>query len=285
MNAFLQWWQHLPQHIDPILFQFGPVQIRYYGLMYLLSFLVVYAVLRHRIRTEKFSYTTEQCEDYIIWAVCGALAGARLGYIFFYDFSYYAARPLEIIWPFRQADGLQLVGISGLSYHGGLIGVFTATVLFCRREKLAFWPFVDFFVPAVPLGYTFGRLGNFLNGELWGRVTQVPWGMYFPAAPTYELRHPSQLYEALAEGILLFLVLWAIRNKAAVRGYLLWVYVFGYGLARFFVEFFRQPDEHLGLLIWQLSMGQLLTIAMLILPVIIFTFKLKRTPRSHEDNH
>ncbi|MCB9720996.1 MAG: prolipoprotein diacylglyceryl transferase [Candidatus Omnitrophica bacterium] len=280
MSSFWLWWQHLPERIDPVLLQLGPLQIRYYGLMYLSSFLVVYAVLVHRIKKEKLPYTAAQCEDLIIWAVCGALAGGRIGYVLFYDFTYFAAHPLEVFWPFRKAEGMAMVGISGLSYHGGLIGVFTATYLFCRRNKLPFWRFVDFFIPAVPLGYTCGRIGNFLNGELWGRVTTVPWGMYFPGAPTGQLRHPSQLYEALGEGVILFLVLWTLRNKAALRGYLFWAYIFGYGLARFSIEFFRQPDEHLGLLWAGLSMGQWLTLAMLVIPVLVFLSKPKQSGES-----
>lgn len=277
MSSFWQWWQHLPGRIDPVLFQLGPLQVRYYGLMYLLSFLVVYAVLVYRIKKEKLSYTASQCEDFIIWAVCGALAGGRIGYVLFYDFAYFTAHPLEVFWPFRKTGGMAMVGISGLSYHGGLLGVFAATLLFCRRHKLPFWQFVDFFIPAVPLGYTFGRIGNFLNGELWGRVTTVPWGMHFPGAPTDALRHPSQLYEALGEGVILFVVLWGLRNRAALRGYLLWVYVFGYGLARFGIEYFRQPDEHLGLLWAGLSMGQWLTVAMLVIPVLVLVIKPKHS--------
>lgn len=283
MNSFWHWWQNLPQHIDPVLFQIGPVQIRYYGLMYLMSFLVVYAVLVTRIKQERYPYTREQCEDFIIWAVCGALAGARIGYVLFYDFAYFVGHPLEVFWPFRQAEGMAMVGISGLSYHGGLIGVFLATVLFCRRQKIRFWTFVDFFIPAVPLGYTCGRLGNFLNGELWGRVTSVPWGMHFPGAPTHQLRHPSQLYEALGEGIILFVVLWTLRNRRGLKDYLFWVYVLGYGVARFTIEFFRQPDEQLGLLWLGLSMGQWLTVAMLVVPLAVLIIRPVKGEVEHED--
>lgn len=270
MNPFLHWWQHLPENIDPVLVAIGPVQIRYYGIMYLMSFLVVYMVLLYRIKKEKFVYTKEQCEDYIVWAVLGALIGGRIGYILFYDFAYFLQRPIEVFWPFRNVDGESVVGISGLSYHGGLIGVLVATVWFCKKMKFSFWSFVDFFIPAVPLGYTCGRIGNFLNGELWGRVTQVQWGMYFPWAPTDELRHPSQMYEAFFEGIALFLLLWMLRNNDRYRGYLFFVYLFGYGVARFFIEFYRQPDQQLGLLIFNLSMGQILSIGMIILPPLIF---------------
>lgn len=285
MNSFIHWWQHLPENINPVLFDIGPVQIRYYGIMYLMSFLVVYGVLLYRIKKEKFNYSQEQCEDYIVWAVLGALIGGRIGYIFFYDFSYFLQHPVEVFWPFRKIDGVSVVGISGLSYHGGLAGVFISTVLFCRKCKFRFWPFVDFFIPAVPLGYTFGRIGNFLNGELWGRITHVPWGMYFPWAPTYDLRHPSQLYEAFFEGIVLFLILWALRNKESFKGYLLFIYLFGYGVARFLIEFVRQPDEHLGFITLNLSMGQILSVFMVVIPLIIFLKKPKWIKGQYESNH
>lgn len=265
----------MPENINPVLLEIGPVQIRYYGIMYLMSFLVVYGVLLYRIRKEQFNYTREQCEDYIVWAVLGALIGGRIGYIFFYDFSYFLQHPVEVFWPFRKVDGISIVGISGLSYHGGLVGVLIATVLFCKKCKFQFWSFVDFFIPAVPLGYTCGRIGNFLNGELWGRVTQVPWGMYFPWAPTYDLRHPSQLYEAFFEGIVLFLILWTLRNKESCKGYLFFIYLFGYGFVRFLIEFVRQPDEHLGFITLSLSMGQILSAFMVVIPVIIFLTKPK----------
>lgn len=275
MNSLIQWWQHLPENINPVLFEIGPVQIRYYGIMYLMSFLVAYSVLVYRIKKEKFGYTQQQCEDYIVWSVLGALIGGRIGYIFFYDFAYFLQHPLEVFWPFRKVDGISIVGISGLSYHGGVIGVLFATVWYCKKMKFQFWSFVDFFIPAVPLGYTCGRIGNFLNGELWGRVTQIPWGMYFPWAPTYDLRHPSQLYEAFFEGIVLFFVLWMIRNEEKFKGYLFFVYLFGYGIARFIIEFFRQPDDHLGLIAFDLSMGQILSIFMIVIPAGVYLIKPK----------
>ncbi len=275
MDAFLSWWQHLPETINPVLFEIGSIQIRYYGLMYLTSFLVVYLMLGYRIKREKFSYTSDQCEDYIVWAIIGALVGGRIGYVLFYDFAYFIEHPIQVFWPFRKVDGEQIVGISGLSYHGGLIGVFVATQWFCFKEKIQFWKFVDFFIPVVPLGYTFGRIGNFLNGELYGRVTQVPWGMYFPGAGSYELRHPSQLYEALLEGIVLFTVLWSLRHRELFDGWLFWVYVMGYGVVRFLIEYVREPDRHLGLIAFNLSMGQILCLVMIIIPAVVLLVKSK----------
>lgn len=278
MLKFVEWWNHLPEYINPVLFELGPVQIRWYGLMYLLSFLVAYSVLLYRRKYEDFNYSAEHVEDYLIWGILGAFIGARLGYVLFYDFWYFVQNPLEIFWPFKKINGGTIVGLSGLSYHGGLIGLLLSTFLFCRRRKFQFWPFVDFAMPAVPLGYTFGRIGNFLNGELYGRVTDFKWGMYFPQALTYELRHASQLYEAFFEGIFLFFILWNIRNKKAFDGYMFWVYLMGYGLVRFFIEFVRQPDEHLGFVLFSLTMGQVLCLVMVVVGyLVIVKYKKKRS--------
>lgn len=149
----------------------------------------------------------------MVWAMVGLIVGARLGYALFYNFSYFMAHPLEIILPFDFSDGIRFVGLSGMSYHGGFIGVAAVTIYVCHKHKIKLWQFGDWLCAAIPLGYMFGRLGNFINGELWGRVTTVPWGMYFPLDPTRSLRHPSQLYEALFEGLFLFCVLWPIRKK------------------------------------------------------------------------
>lgn len=259
MERFLFWWNHLPLHIDPVFFQIGGIQIRYYGLMYFFSFLVVYLLLLYRVKKDKVAYPKEMVEDYVTWAVIGILLGSRLGYVLFYNLEYFLAHPSEIFLPVRFSGGsAEYIGISGMSYHGGLIGGMIATVLFCRRRKAGVWRFFDFVVSAAPLGYTFGRIGNFLNGELYGRVTALPWGMYFPTAQTFELRHPSQLYEAFFEGIILFIIVWNLRNRKIFDGFLLSLYLIGYGTVRFFIEYVRQPDEQLGFIIGPLTMGQIL---------------------------
>jgi phosphatidylglycerol:prolipoprotein diacylglycerol transferase len=160
-------------------------------------------------------------------------------------------------------------GISGMSYHGGVIGVVLVSVFFLRKRKIDFWKFIDLMVPSIPLGYTFGRIGNFINGELFGRVTTIPWGMYFPLDPTLSLRHPSQLYEAFFEGIFLFIVLWSMRKKKYFDGYLLGLYIFGYGLVRFTIEFFREPDFMVGLI----SIGQVLCALMMATGLIIIFWR------------
>jgi phosphatidylglycerol:prolipoprotein diacylglycerol transferase len=206
----------------------------------------------------------------------GVLLGARLGYVLIYNFVYYLQHPLEIFLPFSFADGIRFIGISGMSYHGGVIGVIIMSVLFCRKRKIDFWKFADLICPAIPLGYTFGRLGNFINGELFGRATTMPWGMYFPLDATNTLRHPSQLYEAAFEGILLFIILWLLRKKTGVDGSLLGLYIFGYGLARFIVEFFREPDFAVGLI----SIGQFLCLLMMLAGIMILTW-LKNTKQKN----
>lgn len=271
MESFINLWQHLPAHIKPYLFSIGSFQLRYYSLMYIVAFVIVYFLVIYRIKREEFKYTSEDIQDYLVWAMIGVLLGARLGDVLFYNFDYYLFHPLEIFLPFSFSDGIKFTGISGMSYHGGVIGVVIMTVLFCRRRKFAFWKFADLISPAIPLGYTFGRIGNFTNGELFGRATSVAWGMYFPLDPEGQLRHPSQLYEAFFEGIFLFAVLWAIRKKAPFDGALLAFYIFGYGLVRFFIEFFREPDYMVG----PISIGQFLCLLMMAGGIGIFLWRKK----------
>jgi len=270
MSEFFLRWQHLPEDIDPVFLSFGALQIRYYGLMYLCSFLVFYALMCYRIKHENVLYTKDQIEDFLSWAIVGVLLGARLGYCLFYNFDYYFQQPLEIIWPVHVVDGRKVFGISGLSYHGGLIGAMVSSAFFCRLKRLRLIDFADFLVPAVPLGYMFGRIGNFLNNELYGRVTVSPWGMYFPGAPSYELRHPSQLYEAFLEGLVLFIILWPLRKKGLFPGALVSIYLMGYAFVRFFAEYWREPDAQLGFLIAGLSMGQLLSLAMFLTGLLFY---------------
>jgi phosphatidylglycerol:prolipoprotein diacylglycerol transferase len=263
MAEWIALWQHLPARLSPYLFEIGSFQLRYYSLMYLAAFGCTYALVLYRIRREGYPYRQEQIQDYLIWAILGVIVGGRLGYVTFYNAAYYLQHPLEILLPFSFRGGFHFVGISGMSYHGGAIAVLAASVIFCRRQGIDFWRFADLFCPAIPLGYTFGRIGNFINGELYGRVTDVPWGMFFPLAPTRELRHPSQLYEAFFEGIVLFAALWLIRKRSPFPGALLALYLIGYGLARFVIEFVREPDAQLGFVLGSLSMGQLLSLLMI----------------------
>ena len=273
MDALLSFWQQLPGRISPTLVEFGSFQVRYYSLMYLVAFGLTYFLVMHRIRDERHPYEAETIQDMMIWLIIGLILGGRLGYVLFYNLDYYLARPWEILLPFDFSHGIRFVGISGMSFHGGAVGATTAAVVFCRHRGLDFWRMADLFCPAIPLGYTFGRIGNFLNGELYGRPTDVPWGMVFPLDPERLLRHPSQLYEAFFEGIVLFVVLWALRRKSPFPGYLLSLYLMGYGLVRFFVEFYRQPDSQLGYFWDILTMGQILCLAMILCGTAIFLYR------------
>ncbi|MBP7231871.1 MAG: prolipoprotein diacylglyceryl transferase [Syntrophaceae bacterium] len=275
MESLITAWQHLPAQISPVIFSIGSFQLRYYSLMYLVAFAVSYSLFAYRIKRREIPIKTEIVQDYLVWAMLGLILGARLGYALFYNFSYYASHPLEIIVPFDIQRGFRFVGLSGMSYHGGLIGVILATIFYCRKQNIPFWRFCDWLCAAAPLGYMFGRFGNFLNGELWGRETTVPWGMYFPMDPTGSLRHPSQLYEALFEGLVLFFVLWLIRKRNPFDGFMAGLYVFGYGFVRFFIEFFREPDAHLGFVLAFNTMGQLLCIAMMLAGIAIMAWRKK----------
>ncbi len=266
MEQFRQWWQQLPAHIDPVLFQIGPVRLQYYGLMYLVAFGLTYYLVIRRIKTEdRWTATTEQVQSLMTALILGVLIGGRLGYVLFYNFGYYLQHPLEIFLPFSFSNGVTFSGIAGMSYHGGLLGVIIAGWLALKHQKRLFLEMMDLFVPAIPLGYTFGRIGNFINGELYGRVTAKPWGMFFPLAADNQLRHPSQLYEAFFEGLFLFAILWLMKNRIKTPGAILGLYLIGYGAVRFFIEYARQPDDHLGFVFGHLSMGQMLCLAMMII--------------------
>ena len=265
MGDFLIWWQHLPEHMNPVIFEIGSFKLQYYGLMYIVAFAITYGLATYRLRREgRFQIDVEQLQGLMTAMILGLIVGARLGYVLFYNLPYYLHHPLEIVLPFEFSGGIRFTGITGMSYHGGLIGVVVATVIFVRKNRLDFFGIADLIVPCIPLGYTFGRVGNFINGELFGRTTNHPIGMFFPFAPGPGRRHPSQLYEAFFEGIVLFLVLWSIKGKVRTPGTMLGLYLIGYGLVRFFIEYARQPDAHLGFILLSFSMGQLLCMAMIL---------------------
>jgi phosphatidylglycerol---prolipoprotein diacylglyceryl transferase len=264
MTEFWTWWQHLPQHISPVIFQIGSFKLQYYGLMYLVAFGITYAMVLYRLRHEtRFTVSREQVNDLTTVIILGLMVGARLGYVVFYNLPYFLKHPLEIFLPFEFSNGITFTGISGMSYHGGVIGIVIAAWLYTRRHGISLRDVADLYVPCIPLGYTFGRIGNFINGELYGRVTTAPIGMLFPLAPDRLPRHPSQLYEAFFEGVFLFAVMWSIRRVRAPRGAMLGFYLMGYGLVRFFIEFYREPDAHIGFVVSVFSMGQLLCAAMI----------------------
>jgi phosphatidylglycerol:prolipoprotein diacylglycerol transferase len=261
-------YQRLPSHIDPVAFRVGAFAVTWYSLAYLAAFTVVYLLLIYRIKKKEGDFSREEISDFLLYAIIGLLIGARFGYVLFYDPLYFWHSPISVIWPF-DASG-NYTGIRGMSYFGGLTGIVLASLIFVRKYKTNFWKLADFVVPAIPAGYFFGRLGNFLNGELYGRVTTKPWGMYFSDGL---LRHPSQLYEAFFEGLVLFAILWVNRGNRKFSGQLLPLYLFGYGFYRFFIEFFREPDPQLGLFFGLLTLNQLFSIlAMSVAATAFFYF-------------
>jgi len=272
----MTWWQHIPAGMSPVLIDLGPLKLRYYGLMYVVAFTIVYYLALYRIRSENdITIKKSRVSDLSTAMILGLIIGARLGYALFYNFSYYLSHPLQIFLPFEISNGIRFVGISGMSYHGGLIGVVVASWIYCRKSKTDFWEAADLFIPAIPLGYTFGRLGNFINGELYGRITTSPIGMFFPDAPGNALRHPTQLYEAFFEGLFLFALLWPIRKKPKSSGVFVGLYLMGYGTVRFFIEFFREPDAHIGFVVQSLTMGQLLCFTMVVCGAILFRWRMR----------
>jgi phosphatidylglycerol:prolipoprotein diacylglycerol transferase len=255
--------------IPPVLFRLGPVAVRWYGLMYFLGYLVGYRIVRARIKRGVILLTQRELDALIGYLVAGMLIGARLLYAIVYEPRHYLQNPVEFarIWH------------GGLSFHGALIGMTTACVVFARVHHVPFWQVADTLALAGTPGLFFGRVGNFINGELYGRVTTVPWAMVFPADAQQLPRHPSQLYEAIAEGLILFLVLRALERRGVARGWyrpgmLAAVFLLGYGIIRFLLEFTRQPDAQLGLVLGPFSVGQVLSVAMVVTGIILLACKL-----------
>jgi len=274
MGGILNWYQQLPYYIKPIAFQIGFFSVRWYSLMYLAAFATVYLLLIFRLKHKEGSYSESLISSFLIYAIIGLLVGARIGYVLFYNFPYYLSHPLEIILPVSVTNyGIRVTGIYGMSYFGGLIGIILAGYIFSKKQKQNFWKLADFVIPAIPAGYFFGRIGNFLNGELYGRATQKFWGMYFPADLSGVLRHPSQLYEAFFEGLVIFIILWSVRNKSKFPGQLLLAYLFLYGFSRFQIEFFREPDHQIGLMFSFLTLGQIFSVALILAVMVIYFFK------------
>ena len=254
-------------NIDPVAFSLGPLQVHWYGLTYLIGFVTAWLLAQWRVRSPKWDWSGEDVDAMIISAALGVVLGARLGYCLFYDPIYFATHPLDI---FKVWHG-------GMSFHGGAVGVIVALILFCRRSKRSFWSVADFIAPLAAPGLLAGRLGNFINGELWGKISSAPWGVVFPGGGS-QPRHPSQLYEAGLEGLLLFIILWWYSSRQPSRGRVSGLFLLGYGLARSFVEFFREPDAHLGYLaLGWVTMGQILC-----LPMILAGLALLFWPRSQE---
>jgi phosphatidylglycerol---prolipoprotein diacylglyceryl transferase len=245
---------------DPVALSLGPVQIHWYGLTYLAAFLLFLYLARRRVALPHFAnagWTKRDVEDMLFYGVLGVVIGGRVGYALFYKPGQYLANPLEIL----------MVWKGGMAFHGGLLGVIAAMALFARSRKRSFLTVMDVVAPCVPTGLASGRMGNFINGELWGRAADpsLPWAMAFPQSGNMAPRHPSQLYQFLLEGLLLFVVLWLYSRRQRATGQVAAAFVFGYGVLRFVAEYFRQPDDLLGILALGMSMGQWLCVPMIVI--------------------
>ncbi len=250
---------------DPVAIHIGPLAVRWYGLMYLVGFILFVVLGKYRAKHSASTWSARDIDDMLLYGVFGVILGGRLGYVLFYKPGYYFEHPLEIasVWQ------------GGMSFHGGFLGVLVALVFFARSRGKRWLEVTDFVAPLIPLGLAAGRLGNFINGELWGRVTDVPWGMIFPAAGPAP-RHPSQLYEFGLEGILLFAVLWIYTRHPRPRGAASGLFLLGYGLCRFVVEFAREPDSFLGFLALGLTMGQWLSLPMVVIGLAMMRHAYRR---------
>ena len=253
---------------DPILFSVGPVAVRWYGLMYVAGFVAFIMLGKLRVRRGLgLGLEVRDVDDMLIYGVLGVILGGRLGYVLFYKPGYYLQHPAEIlqIWS------------GGMSFHGGFIGVLLGIAVFCLVRKRRWLSTMDFIAPLVPLGLAAGRIGNFINGELPGRPTTLPWGMWFPQVdPTPVYRHPSQLYQVALEGLALFVVLWIYSSKPRPTGAISGAFLVGYGFFRFIAEFARQPDDFLGLLQFGLSMGQWLSLPMILIGIAMIAWAYRR---------
>mgnify|MGYP000312307420 CR=1 FL=1 len=254
--------------IDPVLVEIGPVVIRWYALAYIAGLVLGWRYMIWLAGQPGALIKSQDADDFLVWAVLGVILGGRLGYVLFYKPAYYFANPSEIVQTWQ----------GGMSFHGGFLGVLIATALFCRMRKIRFWAFIDLAAVVTPIGLFFGRIANFINSELWGRTTDVAWGVVFPNGGPYP-RHPSQLYEAALEGLVLLVVLHLVWRRESLRskpGVISGAFLIGYGLSRVIVEFFRQPDAHLGYLYGGATMGQLLSIPMILAGMALIAYAKKQ---------
>ncbi|MEN8191032.1 MAG: prolipoprotein diacylglyceryl transferase [Thermodesulfobacteriota bacterium] len=264
--------------IDPVIFSLGPLQVRWYGLMYVLGFTASYFLVKKQIRDFSFTELEPSFENLNLVLILSVVLGGRLGYVLFYNFSYYLQHPLEIpaTWS------------GGMSFHGACIATLLGGWWYTRKKKLDFWKTADLYAVTIPIGLGLGRLGNFINAELYGRESTVPWAMVFPGGGPNP-RHPSQLYEMFLEGVLLFIILWCLKGRPWQNrtnwphGSMVCLFLIGYGTFRVFVEFFRQPDQQLGFLMETMTMGQLLSGLMVLTGIILWWLRIRGAERSRQE--
>jgi phosphatidylglycerol:prolipoprotein diacylglycerol transferase len=244
--------------IDPVIFKIGPLSMRWYGLMYIFGFVSSYLLVIYQLKKKALKIDRAIIDDLFFYLILGLIVGARLGYVIFYNLGFYLQNPLEIFVIWR----------GGMSFHGGLIGAFIAGYIMMKRKKLNYLVMVDLIIPTCPIGIGFGRIGNFINGELFGKPASVPWAMVFPEGGSAP-RHPSQLYEMFFEGILLFCILWIYKDRKKRDGDIFALFLILYGLFRIFCEFFREPDSQLGYIFGFLSMGQILSLCLIAIGIVL----------------
>lgn len=252
---------------DPIALKLGPIAIHWYGITYLVAFGLFFLLASLRVKQVQFAqagWTRRDVEDLLFYGVLGVVIGGRLGYALFYKPGYYAGHPLEVLAVWK----------GGMSFHGGLLGVLVAMALFARTRGRRFFEVTDFIAPCIPVGLASGRIGNFINGELWGRAADpsLPWAMIFPQAQDSIPRHPSQLYQFALEGVLLFVLLWLYARRPRRMGEVSGAFLVGYGVLRFTAEYFREPDSFLGTLALNMSMGQWLSLPMVLAGIALWTY-------------
>ena len=259
--------------IDPVALAIGPLKIHWYGLMYLIGIGAAWLILSRRLNRFDPTWTKEKLSDLVFWVAMGVIVGGRLGYVLFYDLSAYIANPLLIFEVWK----------GGMAFHGGLIGVMLATWWFGKRNNKSFFQIMDFIAPVVPIGLGAGRIGNFINAELWGKASDVPWAMIFPTDPQQLARHPSQLYQFALEGLALFLILWLYSRKPRPTMAVSGMFALFYGIFRFIVEFVRVPDAQLGYLAFGwVTMGQILCIPMILGGLFLIGWAYHRDPAARQ---
>ena len=259
--------------IDPVALAIGPLKIHWYGLMYLIGIGAAWLILSRRLNRFDPTWTKEKLSDLVFWVAMGVIVGGRLGYVLFYDLSAYIANPLLILEVWK----------GGMAFHGGLIGVMLDVWWFGKRNGKSFFQIMDFIAPVVPIGLGAGRIGNFINAELWGKASDVPWAMIFPTDPQQLARHPSQLYQFALEGVALFLILWLYSRKPRPTMAVSGMFALFYGIFRFIVEFVRVPDAQLGYLAFGwVTMGQILCIPMILGGLLLIWWAYQRDPAAHK---